>query len=105
MAFEWDAVTRQTRRSDNAASILGDDEGGPTGVRNEFFERVHPDDRKTFKTQIRKLSPCKPSYLLNFRFRGMTFNILNQTRLRTLCISSLFCHSKIFYTLFNADEN
>jgi PAS domain S-box-containing protein len=65
MAFEWDAATRQTRRSDNAAGILGDDE-----ERNEFFERVHPDDRKTFKTQIRKLSPCKPSYLLNFRSRG-----------------------------------
>ena len=70
VAFEWDAVTRQTRRSDNAASILGDDEGGPTGVRNEFFERVHPDDRKTFKSQIRELSPSNPSYVLNFRFRG-----------------------------------
>ena len=69
MAFEWDAVTRQTRRSDNAASILGDDEGGPTGVRNEFLERVHPDDRKTFKSQIRELSPSNPSYVLNFRFR------------------------------------
>ena len=31
MAFEWDAVTRQSRRSDNAARILGDDEGGATG--------------------------------------------------------------------------
>jgi PAS domain S-box-containing protein len=70
MAFEWDAVTRQTRRSDNAASILGDDEGGPTGVRTEFFERVHPDDRKTIKSQIRKLSPSNPAYVLNFRFRG-----------------------------------
>jgi PAS domain S-box-containing protein len=70
VAFEWDAATRQTRRSDNAASILGDDEGGPTGVCNEFFERVHPDDRKAFKWQIRELSPCNPSYVLNFRFRG-----------------------------------
>jgi len=70
VAFEWDAATRQTRRSDNAASILGEDEGGPTGVCNDFFERVHPDDRKTFKSQIRELSPTNPSYVLNFRFRG-----------------------------------
>jgi PAS domain S-box-containing protein len=70
MAFEWDAVARQTRRSDNADSILGDDKDGPPGVRNEFFERVHPDDRKAFKWQIRELSPSNPSYVLNFRFRG-----------------------------------
>src|SRR5262245_22569408 len=69
VAFEWDAVTRQTRRSDNAARILGDDEAGPTGSGNEFLGRVHPDDRQTFKSQISGLSSSKPAYALTFRFR------------------------------------
>ena len=42
MAFEWDAVTRHTRRSDNAASILGDDAGGPTSVRNRILRAGPP---------------------------------------------------------------
>ena len=69
MAFEWDAVTRQTRRSDNAARILGDDEAGPAGSGNEFFGQVHPDDRQIFKSQVRELSPSNPAYALTFRFR------------------------------------
>jgi PAS domain S-box-containing protein len=68
IAFEWDAVTRQTRRSDNATSILGDDESGSTGRPTEFLRRVHSDDRETFKSHIGRLSPSKPSYVLNFRF-------------------------------------
>ena len=75
MAFEWDAITCQSRRSDNAALILGDDEGGATGsLRNEFLEQVHPDDRKILKSQLRELSPGNPSYVLNFRYccRGWT---------------------------------
>ena len=69
MAFEWDAVTFQSRRSDNAARILGDDEGGAIGsLRNEFLGRVHPDDRETFRSQLCELSPSNPSYVLNFRF-------------------------------------
>jgi PAS domain S-box-containing protein len=70
MAFEWDAVTRQTRRSGNAARILGDDEAGPTGSGNEFLGQVHPDDRQIFKSQVRELSPSNPAYALTFRFRG-----------------------------------
>jgi PAS domain S-box-containing protein len=69
VAFEWDAITRQTRRSDNAARILGDGMGGLTSPRNEFLRRVHPDDRAGFKSQIHQLSPGEPSYILNFRFR------------------------------------
>jgi PAS domain S-box-containing protein len=69
VAFEWDAVTHQTRRSDNAARILGHDEGAPTGpMHTEFLRSVHPDDRKLFKSKIRDLSPDNPSYVLNFRF-------------------------------------
>ena len=68
MAFEWDAVTRQTRRSDNAARILGDDEDGSIGSSKNFIARIHPDDRRTFKSQIRELNPSNPSYALTFRF-------------------------------------
>ena len=69
MAFEWDAITCQSRRSDNAALILGDDEGGATGsLGNEFLDKVHPDDRKILKLQLRELSPGNPSYILNFRY-------------------------------------
>jgi len=69
MAFEWDAVTCQSRRSDNAALILGGDPGGATSsMRNEFLGQVHPDDRETFRSQIRQLRPGRPSYVLNFRF-------------------------------------
>jgi PAS domain S-box-containing protein len=69
MAFEWDALTRQSRRSDNAALILGDDEGGVTGSpRNEFLGRIHADDRQTFRSRMRELCPGNPSYVLSFRF-------------------------------------
>ena len=69
MAFEWDAITCQSRRSDNAALILGDDEGGATrSLGNEFLEQIHPDDRKILKAQLRELSPGNPSYVLNFRY-------------------------------------
>jgi PAS domain S-box-containing protein len=67
MAFEWDAGTRQTQRSDNAARILGDDRGGLIGPGNEFLGRIHPDDRETFKTQMRELCASNPSYGLTFR--------------------------------------
>ena len=69
MAFEWDAITCQSRRSHNAALILGDDEGGATGsLGNQFLGQVHPDDRETFKSQLRELRPGNPSYVLSFRF-------------------------------------
>ena len=69
IAFEWDALTGQSRRSDNAPRILGDEHGGTTNSRrNDFLRRVHPDDREHFKTQIRELCPENPSYALSFRY-------------------------------------
>jgi len=66
MAFEWDAVTGLTQRSDNAPLILGDERAGVAG--NNFLRRVHADDRERFKTHVRQLSARNSSYLLNFRF-------------------------------------
>lgn len=68
MAFEWDAVTRQSQRSDNAAHILGFQQGLARAPHNDFLRRVHPDDRASFKAHVRELCPGNPSYALNFRF-------------------------------------
>ena len=47
MAFDWDAVTGQSRRSDNAALILGiEQDRGDSSPCNEFLGWVHPDDRQ-----------------------------------------------------------
>jgi len=72
IAFEWDAVTRQSRRSTNAGSILGYDDDDPLHCSHSdrFFEHVHHDDREHFKAQVRDLRPDRPSYALSFRFRS-----------------------------------
>jgi len=68
MAFEWNAVTGQSRRSDNVAQILGIEQGPASVPRNDFLRHVHPDDRMCLKSRIRELRPGNPSYVLNFRF-------------------------------------
>ena len=53
MAFEWNARTNASNRSDNAAQILGLDPNKPFSAAG-FLERVHPDDRADFKSAY----PC-----------------------------------------------
>jgi len=67
IAFEWNAVTGKSRRSANAAAILGP-EPEDTDRNNDFFARVHPDDRDGFKAQIRRLRQDRPDYAVCFRF-------------------------------------
>jgi len=67
IAFEWDASTRQSRRSNNANLILGAELDGHLRP-NEFFKRVHAEDRERFRRCIHGLCPEDPSYALNFRF-------------------------------------
>jgi PAS domain S-box-containing protein len=62
VAFEWDAVTGRSQRSDNADRIMGVVEDG------QFLQHVHPDDRQNFIAHIRGLSPANPSYAVTFRF-------------------------------------
>jgi PAS domain S-box-containing protein len=66
-AFEWDVRTGASRRSNNAAQILGFDsrEDFPA---SRFLRHVHPDDRGQFKAHVRGVSPGKSSYALTFRF-------------------------------------
>jgi PAS domain S-box-containing protein len=69
MAFEWDAVTGLSRRSGNAGTILGIDEGGnDSPPRNQFRKRIHPDDQASLKASISDLCPERPAYALNFRY-------------------------------------
>jgi PAS domain S-box-containing protein len=69
IAFEWNAVTGQSRRSGNAAAILGPEPSVGDGAHNDFFKQVHPDDRDGFRAQIRQLRPDNPGYAWCFRFR------------------------------------
>ena len=69
VAFEWDAKTGTTQRSENAAGILGFDAGMTASRRNDFLRWVHPDDRDRFRACIRELHPSEPSYALCFRFK------------------------------------
>src|SRR5262245_386298 len=62
VAFEWNAVTGRSQRSDNSNRIIGFVDGG------RFLQHVHPDDRGNLKTHLRGLSPENPSYALTFRF-------------------------------------
>jgi len=67
IAFEWNAVTGKSQRSTNAASILGPEPEASDGY-NDFFARVHPDDRAGVKAQIRRLRRDRPGYGVCFRF-------------------------------------
>jgi PAS domain S-box-containing protein len=70
IAFEWDAITGQSRRSANAALILGLEEvGGMQGSQHyNILGQVHPDDREGFQRRIRDLCPENPSYAMSFRY-------------------------------------
>jgi PAS domain S-box-containing protein len=69
MAFDWDAVTGITQRSDNAADVLGSDRGSlASSLPNIFLSQMHPDDRTRLKQCIRALRPGMPSYALTFRY-------------------------------------
>jgi PAS domain S-box-containing protein len=68
-AFEWDVRTGLSRRSQNAAQILGFDPQQPFTA-NQFLARVHPDDRARFKALVHAVRPDRPSYAVTFRFLG-----------------------------------
>jgi PAS domain S-box-containing protein len=69
VAFEWDAITGASQRSDNAAQILGFDPKRNLSAAG-LLARVHPDDRAQFRSLIHSVSPGKPSYKMTFRFDG-----------------------------------
>jgi len=66
-AFDWDARTGRSRRSENAASILGF-EPSRVSTGGHFLEHVHYDDRAEFKAHVRGVDPANPSYSMTFRY-------------------------------------
>jgi PAS domain S-box-containing protein len=69
VAFEWNAVTGRSQRSENAADILGSDNGPVASSQGSvFLKHIHPDDRASLKTRIRELRASDPSYAQNFRY-------------------------------------
>ena len=68
IAFEWNALTGQSRRSENAAAILGPEPIAAKPRRNAFFRQVHADDRAALRVQMRQLRPDRPGYATCFRF-------------------------------------
>jgi PAS domain S-box-containing protein len=66
-AFEWDFHTGSSRRSENAAQILGFDPQQPLSGA-QFLARVHPDDRARFQALVYNVGPDSPSYTVVFRF-------------------------------------
>jgi len=68
MAFQWDVVTGESVRSNNASLMLGDEPiADARRPRNEFLRKVHPEDQQRLKRCIRQLRPDKPSYAVTFR--------------------------------------
>jgi PAS domain S-box-containing protein len=68
-AFQWDAATGQSVRSDNTSLMLGEEQiGGALPPRNELLRQVHPEDCQRLKACIRLLRPDNPSYAVTFRF-------------------------------------
>jgi PAS domain S-box-containing protein len=67
LAFEWDADTDVSQRSDNAAQVLGLDQQQPaTGA--SFFGRINPDDRAHYIALLSGLHRDNPSYSTAYRF-------------------------------------
>ena len=66
IAFEWDARTGSSHRSQNASNLLGYDPQSPISA-DRFLRLVHPDDRARFYSHIRSVRPDRPSYAVTFR--------------------------------------
>jgi PAS domain S-box-containing protein len=66
-AFDWDVRSGASRRSENAAQLLGFDQREPFTA-SDFLTRVHPDDRERFKSHIRGVNPESPSHGVTFRY-------------------------------------
>ena len=70
-AFEWNPITDEVSRSEECGPLLG--LNGDEAIRDSgdnFFQRVHPDDRERFVAVLRALTPGAPSYITKYRLVG-----------------------------------
>jgi PAS domain S-box-containing protein len=66
--FEWELATDRVRRSESCATILrltGDEAVNDTG--QNYFQRVHSDDRARFVAMLDSLTPANASYTAEYR--------------------------------------
>jgi PAS domain S-box-containing protein len=66
--FVWDARTGSSKRSANAAQILGFESLQPLTA-SDFLSRIHPDDRERFKALVHGVCPEGATYTVTFRFK------------------------------------
>jgi PAS domain S-box-containing protein len=65
-AFEWDARTGSSHRSENASKILGYDPQ-LLFTAADFLKRIHQTDRARFQAHVGSVRPDSPSYAVTFR--------------------------------------
>jgi len=75
MAFEWDARTGSSKRSENAVQILGleptqylSDARFHTFAETQFYSRIHPDDRAHLEACVYGVRRDNPSFTITYRF-------------------------------------
>lgn len=68
IAFDWDARSGFSQRSENVDQILGLDPSQAISGES-FIERVHADDQLRFKARLGDLRAHSPSYVIDFRYR------------------------------------
>src|SRR6266446_5889294 len=91
-AFEWDAGTGSSHRSENAAKILGYDPQAPFTA-THFLSRIHAADRARFKAHVRSVRPDSQEMWLEetataefdaaghcVRIKGLTIDITERKR-------------------------
>src|SRR6266446_4781347 len=91
-AFEWDARTGSSHRSENAAKILGYDRQAPFTA-THFLSRIHAADRARFKAHVRSVRPDSQEMWLEetataefdaaghcVRIKGLTIDITERKR-------------------------
>ncbi len=66
-AFQWTLATDEVIRSPHCAEILGIVGEATRDTGQQFFQRVHPDDRSQFVQTVTGLSPHAPNYSIQYR--------------------------------------
>lgn len=66
-AFEWDAITDKVALSAESVDILGFSSQPGQGTGQDWFARIHPQDRASFIGMIEALNPDKAAYQTSYR--------------------------------------
>ena len=67
VAYEWNVITDEVRRSANADRVMGFVSGATVGTGSEFFDLIHPDDRDRVFNQTQIALIAGTEYRSEFR--------------------------------------